>query len=88
MDDCPDGQDDAIVQLGVSQGGILVDVSYRTHAILACGHSALIKTAQTIPFLRRAPPKYFVRAGSDPELRALVRRRHPGRKPNGYARLR
>jgi hypothetical protein len=58
LEDCA-GQDDPIVQLGVSEGGILVDVSYSAHAFFACGYSAFIKTDQTTRFLRRDAPEVF-----------------------------
>jgi hypothetical protein len=59
QDDCPDDQDDTTVQLGVSQGGILVDVSYDAHAIAACGYSVFLKAHQTASFLRRGAPSEF-----------------------------
>ena len=58
-DDCPDDQEDVIVQLGVAQGGIDVDVGYSAHAIAACGYSVLLKVDQVAPFLRRNAAEVF-----------------------------
>lgn len=62
LDDCPDGvgrNDGATVQLGMVEGGLIVDVSYSAHAIAACRYSVFMRADQLAPFLRPGASEDF-----------------------------